>query len=106
MLLDEATSALDAVSEELVQKALESATQGRTVLTIAHRLSTIRNAHNIVVLDEGHVVEQGSYRNLMMKDRGVFKELVKLQTFDSGASSLGIGEIELSDCDVVVDQKI
>lgn len=105
MLLDEATSALDAVSEELVQKALESATQGRTVLTIAHRLSTIRNADNIVVLDEGHVVEQGSYHNLMMKDRGMFKDLVKLQTFDSGVNSSRIKEIELNDCDVVVDQK-
>lgn len=104
--MDEATSALDAVSEELVQKALESATQGRTVLTIAHRLSTIRNAHNIVVLDEGHVVEQGSYHNLMLKDRGMFKDLVKLQTFDSGVSNSTIKEIELNDCDVVVDQKI
>ncbi|XP_037917942.1 ATP-binding cassette sub-family B member 10, mitochondrial-like [Hermetia illucens] len=82
LIFDEATSALDAVSEELVQNALEQMTKGRTVLTIAHRLSTIRNADNIVVLDDGRVVEEGSYEVLMQKDRGIFKGLVGKQAFD------------------------
>ena len=79
--MDEATSALDAVSEELIQKALENLTKGRTVLTIAHRLSTIRNAANIAVLQDGAIIEQGNYNYLMNLPQGVFKELVQHQTF-------------------------
>ncbi|XP_034666159.1 ATP-binding cassette sub-family B member 10, mitochondrial [Drosophila subobscura] len=81
LLLDEATSALDAVSEQLVQNALDRLIQGRTVLTIAHRLSTIRNADNIAVLDGGRIVEQGNYDMLMGIDRGAFRELVASQAF-------------------------
>uniref|UniRef100_A0A1B0D2R1 Uncharacterized protein n=1 Tax=Phlebotomus papatasi TaxID=29031 RepID=A0A1B0D2R1_PHLPP len=81
LLLDEATSALDAGSEEHVQVALESLTKGRTVLTIAHRLSTIRNAQKIVVLDNGRIAEEGSYEELSMREEGLFRELVKRQTF-------------------------
>lgn len=81
MILDEATSALDAVSEELIQKALENLTKGRTVLTIAHRLSTIRNADQIAVLHDGGIIEQGNYKELMDLPQGAFKELVQHQTF-------------------------
>lgn len=83
LILDEATSALDATSEHLVQEALERATQGRTVLTIAHRLSTIRNATQIAVLDAGTIHEAGSYEALMARPSGLFRKLVKLQTFSS-----------------------
>ncbi|XP_015127433.1 ATP-binding cassette sub-family B member 10, mitochondrial [Diachasma alloeum] len=81
LILDEATSALDAESESYVQEALERATQGRTVLTIAHRLSTIKNADNIAVLDQGKVAETGTYNELMQIEDGIFKRLVKHQTF-------------------------
>ncbi|XP_016971869.1 ATP-binding cassette sub-family B member 10, mitochondrial [Drosophila rhopaloa] len=81
LILDEATSALDAVSEQLVQNALDNLVQGRTVLTIAHRLSTIRNADQIAVLSEGKIVEQGSYNDLMGIQEGVFRELVASQAF-------------------------
>ncbi|XP_063976286.1 ATP-binding cassette sub-family B member 10, mitochondrial-like [Diachasmimorpha longicaudata] len=81
LILDEATSALDAESESYVQEALERATQGRTVLTIAHRLSTIKNADNIAVLNEGKVAETGTYNELMQIEDGIFKRLVKHQTF-------------------------
>ncbi|KAH8362209.1 hypothetical protein KR084_012138 [Drosophila pseudotakahashii] len=81
LILDEATSALDAVSENLVQIALDNLVQGRTVLTIAHRLSTIRNADSIAVLSEGKIVEQGSYNELMGIQEGVFRELVASQAF-------------------------
>ncbi|KAJ8965541.1 hypothetical protein NQ314_004041 [Rhamnusium bicolor] len=81
LLLDEATSALDAQSEHLVQEALERVMKGRTVLTIAHRLSTIQNADVIVVLQKGQIVEQGRYEELCKRHSGVFKELIKHQTF-------------------------
>ena len=65
LLLDEATSALDAHSERMVQAALESAMRGRTTLVIAHRLSTVVDAHEIIVLDEGVIVEQGTHAQLL-----------------------------------------
>lgn len=81
LILDEATSALDSESELLIQKAMENLTKGRTVLTIAHRLSTIRNASSIAVLQDGRIIEQGSYDELIKVSEGVFKELVERQTF-------------------------
>jgi ATP-binding cassette subfamily B protein len=68
MILDEATSHLDNENEALVQAALDEALRGRTALVIAHRLSTIRDAHRIVVIDEGHIVEQGTHAELMERD--------------------------------------
>ncbi|EGI70691.1 ATP-binding cassette sub-family B member 10, mitochondrial [Acromyrmex echinatior] len=81
LILDEATSALDAESEYFVQEAVERAIRGRTVITIAHRLSTIKNADKIVVLDGGQVAETGTYVELMNLKHGLFKKLVKHQTF-------------------------
>lgn len=77
-------SALDAHSEHLVQEALERVMKGRTVLTIAHRLSTIQNADTIAVLKEGKIVEKGTYQELLNLEEGVFKELMKHQTFEIG----------------------
>ena len=59
IVLDEATSALDTESEKLVQEALDRLMKGRTAFVIAHRLSTVQNAHQIVVLNQGRLVEQG-----------------------------------------------
>ncbi|PWY87115.1 multidrug resistance protein 1, 2, 3 [Aspergillus sclerotioniger CBS 115572] len=78
LLLDEATSALDAKSEEIVQSALDKASKGRTTIVIAHRLSTIKEAHNIVVLVNGHIVEQGAHAPLMDR-RGVYHDMVEAQ---------------------------
>lgn len=86
LILDEATSALDAVSEQLVQNALEELTKGRTCLTIAHRLSTIYNADVIAVMDQGRVVEQGTYDQLIQQKESNFKELVKRQSVLSVAA--------------------
>jgi len=62
--LDEATSALDEASQEIVQQALDRAMEGRTSIVIAHRLSTIRNCQTIFVLDQGKIIESGSYASL------------------------------------------
>jgi len=83
LILDEATSALDAESEHLVQEALEGLMKGRTVLTIAHRLSTIKSADQIAVIDQGMVVENGTYSQLMTIEDGLFKRLVERQTIQN-----------------------
>jgi len=78
LLLDEATSALDAESERMVQAALESAMRDRTTLVIAHRLATVQKADLIVVLDDGHLVEQGTHAELVAQG-GVYAGLAALQ---------------------------
>ena len=81
LLLDEATSALDARSEAMIQKALDTLSEGRTTVVIAHRLSTVRNADKIVVMEAGRVVEQGSHDALMAQG-GSYARLYAMQ-FDS-----------------------
>jgi len=78
LILDEATSALDSVTEKLVQQALERLMASRTVIAIAHRLSTIEHADNVIVLEEGEVVEQGSYDELLAR-RGQLWEYHSIQ---------------------------
>lgn len=79
MILDEATSALDTESERLVQDALEKMMQNRTSVVIAHRLSTIQNADQIVVLQKGEIVEQGTHSQLLAK-KGMYHKLVQMQS--------------------------
>lgn len=79
LILDEATSSIDTHSEELIQKATETITKGRTSIVIAHRLATIVNADKIVVMDKGLIVEQGSHSELVVKENGVYKKLYDSQ---------------------------
>jgi ATP-binding cassette subfamily B protein len=78
LFLDEATSALDANNEKEIMQKLNAFFQDRTVVVIAHRLSTVKNAHQIVVLEEGRIVEQGSHKKLV-KLKGKYYHLVKNQ---------------------------
>ncbi len=78
LILDEATSSIDTDSEILIQKAIEKMTDNRTSLVIAHRLSTIRNADNIIVMNLGEIVEQGTHQELL-KINGYYKNLYDTQ---------------------------
>ena len=79
LILDEATSSIDTYSEELIQKATETITKGRTSIVIAHRLATIVNANKIVVMDKGLIVEQGTHQELLTKEGGYYKNLYDSQ---------------------------
>ena len=82
VILDEATAHLDSENEAAVQQALGSALSGRTSIVIAHRLSTIREAHQILVIDNGEIVASGTHDSLM-KDPGLYRELYELQFSNS-----------------------
>ncbi|KAJ3034022.1 ATP-binding cassette, sub-B (MDR TAP), member 4 [Rhizophlyctis rosea] len=86
LLLDEATSALDTQSERLVQKALDTASEGRTTIIIAHRLSTVRNADIICVMRNGHIIEKGTHDTLYARN-GLYTQLVNRQKLSTQSSS-------------------
>ncbi|MFC4175937.1 ABC-type multidrug transport system fused ATPase/permease subunit [Flavobacterium endophyticum] len=75
LILDEATSSIDSYSEDLIQRATETITKGRTSIVIAHRLATIVNADKIIVMEKGNVVEQGTHYELINKTEGYYKNL-------------------------------
>jgi len=78
IFFDEATNALDANNEKVIMENLNAFFQGKTVVVVAHRLSTVKNADNIVVLEKGKIVEQGTHKELAAL-KGVYYELVKNQ---------------------------
>ncbi len=79
LVLDEATSSVDSYSEELIQKAIDTITEGRTSIIIAHRLATIVKADKIIVLNKGVVAEQGTHQELITKENGAYKKLYESQ---------------------------
>jgi len=84
LIMDEATSALDSESEKLVQEALFNLMKNRTSLVIAHRLSTIQHADEIIVVQEGKIVERGTHSQLMGRD-GLYRKLSEIQSTDNGS---------------------
>ncbi len=87
LILDEATSSLDAASEVEVQKAFDNLMKGRTTIVIAHRLSTIMNAHRIIVLEKGTIVQAGSHKELI-ESEGPYQRLYELQFRDSSSKKI------------------
>jgi hypothetical protein len=79
LILDEATSALDYESEAILQRNMAHICQGRTVIIIAHRLSAVRNAHRIIVMDKGQIVESGAHDALVQKPGGLYAHLWAMQ---------------------------
>jgi len=80
LILDEATSALDSESEKLVQQSLTLLMKNRTSIVIAHRLSTIQHADEIIVMQDGKIIERGRHE-ILLEQKGAYQKLVKLQTF-------------------------
>lgn len=79
LILDEATSSIDSYSEELIQNAIDKITQNRTSIVIAHRLATIMKADKIVVMDKGLIIEQGTHKELLKLNEGVYRKLYDSQ---------------------------
>jgi len=85
IILDEATASLDPENEHLIQEALTELTVGKTVIVIAHRMATIENADQILVLDDGHIVQKGTHQQLAGQD-GLYKRFVKIRELAEGWS--------------------
>lgn len=81
LILDDSTSSVDTQTERLIQKALNTLMEGRTTFVIAHRLSTVRRADLILVMDQGHIIEQGNHRDLLAAG-GLYREIYDLQLSD------------------------
>jgi len=79
LILDEATSSVDSHAEQMIQYATDTITKGRTSIVIAHRLATIKKADKIIVMDKGTIVEEGSHKELLLKENGYYKNLYDKQ---------------------------
>jgi len=85
IILDEATASLDPENEHLIQEALTELTVGKTVIVIAHRMATIENANQILVIDDGHIVQKGTHQQLVGQE-GLYKRFVKIRELAEGWS--------------------
>ena len=81
LVLDEATSSVDTRTEKIIQKAMDKLMKNRTSFIIAHRLSTVRDADKIIVIDDGHIIEQGNHDELM-EQKGYYYNTLNSQSSD------------------------
>ena len=88
LIFDEATSALDYESEAILQKNMAAICQGRTVIIIAHRLSSVRQAHRIIVMDKGEIVEADPHDELLQRPEGLYRHLWSMQAGTGSAMGL------------------
>ena len=79
LIFDEATSQLDSISEKLIQNSLWKIAKLKTTIIIAHRLSTVMRADRIIVLDNGKIIEEGTHKDLINKQDGLYKKLWDMQ---------------------------
>jgi ATP-binding cassette subfamily B protein len=86
LILDEATSSVDTRTERQIQQALEGLLRGRTSFVIAHRLSTVRHADQVLVVDDGRIVERGTHAELLAR-RGAYDELYQRQFLNAADSA-------------------
>src|SRR5215216_1211410 len=93
LILDDSTSSVDTQTEKLIQAALDTLMEGRTTFVIAHRLSTVRRADMILVMNEGHIVERGTHRDLLARG-GLYKEIYDLQLVDHAKFSEELEELQ------------
>ncbi|WIV97492.1 type I secretion system permease/ATPase [Kinneretia aquatilis] len=92
LIFDEATSALDYESEAIIQKNMRAICQGRTVFIIAHRLSAVRDAHRIIAMDKGKIVEMGSHEQLVQQKQGLYAHLWRMQAEGRSGGSRSEGD--------------
>ena len=83
LVLDEATSSVDSYTEEIIQRAIDTLTDGKTSIVIAHRLATVKNADRIIVMDQGNIVEQGTHEELLKVSNGYYAKLYEVQFAES-----------------------
>ncbi|KAF0852592.1 mitochondrial ABC transporter [Andalucia godoyi] len=104
ILLDEATSALDAEAEHSFQEAFAGVIQGRTVIMVAHRLATVQMADRVIVMDKGHIAQQGTHESLMADSSGIYRNLVDKQTIRQSARHVVVAP-PVSTADVSITQE-
>ena len=91
IILDEATSSVDPENEQALLSAIQELTKDKTLISIAHRLSTVRNADQIIVIDQGRIVQRGTHHELLQKE-GIYQRFLTLRTAatDGNYSSVGL----------------
>ena len=85
VILDEATASIDPENEHLIQQAISELTIGKTVIVIAHRLATIEHADQILVVDQGHIVQKGTHQQLVQQD-GLYRRFIMIREQAEGWS--------------------
>ncbi|HDG9918792.1 TPA: ATP-binding cassette domain-containing protein, partial [Staphylococcus aureus] len=83
IILDEATASIDPENEQLIQTAINELSKGKTVITIAHKLETIKNADQIIVLNEGEIIQKGSHDELIRKP-GMYQDFIRIKSKSAG----------------------